>query len=207
MVLTELINKIKNNEIIIIIILILLLLLYYINTPKTQVKTQDNIPQESQKSIQTIPIVSSKIENFTDNKPEFAVFYTNWCGWSKRILALLNSNEFKKEFDTQRKIESYFNQLESYEKIDSHKQGLYDLISNVILFTSEKANEFHFRFNMDQTQSFKCLDSHTQNGLKELYIDSAIRHGDNISKEYDSQRVEPNSGKKMSWKEYKLSTM
>jgi len=40
--------------------------------------------------------------------------------------------------------------------------------------------------------------------LKELYVDSAIRRGDNIDKEYNSNKVEPNSGKKMSWKDYKV---
>jgi len=44
--------------------------------------------------------------------------------------------------------------------------------------------------------------------LKELYIDSAIRHGDNLDKdrinETDSQeKVEPIEGKKISWKEFK----
>jgi hypothetical protein len=39
--------------------------------------------------------------------------------------------------------------------------------------------------------------------LKELYVDSALRRGDNLDKEYATQKVEPNAGKKISWKEYK----
>ena len=39
--------------------------------------------------------------------------------------------------------------------------------------------------------------------LKELYIDSAIKRGENLDKEREAQRVEPNSGKKMSWKDFK----
>jgi hypothetical protein len=39
--------------------------------------------------------------------------------------------------------------------------------------------------------------------LKELYVDSALRRGDNLDKEYATQKVEPNVGKKISWKEYK----
>lgn len=39
--------------------------------------------------------------------------------------------------------------------------------------------------------------------LKELYVDSALRRGDNLDKEYASQKVEPNLGKKITWKEYK----
>jgi hypothetical protein len=39
--------------------------------------------------------------------------------------------------------------------------------------------------------------------LKELYVDSALRRGDKLDKEYATQKVEPNVGKKISWKEYK----
>jgi hypothetical protein len=39
--------------------------------------------------------------------------------------------------------------------------------------------------------------------LKELYIDSALRRGENLDKEYASQKVEPIVGKKITWKEYK----
>jgi hypothetical protein len=39
--------------------------------------------------------------------------------------------------------------------------------------------------------------------LKELYIDSAIKRGENLDKERESERVEPNTGKKMSWKDFK----
>jgi len=39
--------------------------------------------------------------------------------------------------------------------------------------------------------------------LKEMYIDSALKRADNINKEYENEKVEPNSGKKMSWQEFK----
>jgi len=39
--------------------------------------------------------------------------------------------------------------------------------------------------------------------LKELYIDSAIKRGENLDKEREAERVEPNAGKKMSWKDFK----
>ena len=39
--------------------------------------------------------------------------------------------------------------------------------------------------------------------LKELYIDSAIKRGENLDKEREAERVEPNSGKKMSWRDFK----
>jgi len=39
--------------------------------------------------------------------------------------------------------------------------------------------------------------------LKELYIDSAIKRGENLDKEREAERIEPNTGKKMSWKDFK----
>lgn len=39
--------------------------------------------------------------------------------------------------------------------------------------------------------------------LKELYIDSAIKHGDNLDKEHENDKVEPVEGKTISWKQYK----
>lgn len=41
--------------------------------------------------------------------------------------------------------------------------------------------------------------------LKELYVDSAIKHGENLDKQYDSEpKPEKIDGKKISWKEYKI---
>lgn len=39
--------------------------------------------------------------------------------------------------------------------------------------------------------------------LKELYVDSALRRGENLDKEYASEKVAPLEGKKISWREYK----
>lgn len=39
--------------------------------------------------------------------------------------------------------------------------------------------------------------------LKELYIDSAVKRADNIDKEYESMKVMPIEGKKISWQEFK----
>jgi 4-alpha-glucanotransferase len=53
------------------------------------------------------------------------------------------------------------------------KQGMFNLISNVILFEEQYpgSQRFHFRFSIDQTSSFQNLDNDTKNGLWELYID------------------------------------
>ena len=39
--------------------------------------------------------------------------------------------------------------------------------------------------------------------LKELYIDSAIKRADNLDKEFEGQKVSPNKGKIISWREFK----
>jgi hypothetical protein len=39
--------------------------------------------------------------------------------------------------------------------------------------------------------------------LKELYIDSAVKRAENIDKEYESMKVVPIEGKKISWQEFK----
>lgn len=39
--------------------------------------------------------------------------------------------------------------------------------------------------------------------LKELYVDSAVKRGENLDKEYESERVLPVEGKKISWNQYK----
>ena len=39
--------------------------------------------------------------------------------------------------------------------------------------------------------------------LKELYVDAAIRRGENLDKEYAVEKVEPAVGKTITWKEYK----
>ena len=43
--------------------------------------------------------------------------------------------------------------------------------------------------------------------LKELYIDSAMKRGDKLDKEYATEKAEPVEGKKISWKEYKQMSL
>lgn len=86
----------------------------------------------------------------------------------------------KDAFNTQVKIEKHFAVLESNEENDRLKHGLFDLISNVILFEEEgsQGSHFHFRFNMAGTFSFRYLDGHTQQQLKDLYVDYFFRRQD-----------------------------
>jgi 4-alpha-glucanotransferase len=88
--------------------------------------------------------------------------------------------ELKPEYATQRQVEQYFAGQEITDENLRIKQGLYDLISNVILFEQPGSNgqEFHFRFGIDNTPSFRHLDGNTQQLLKDLYVDYFFRRQD-----------------------------
>ncbi len=75
-------------------------------------------------------------------------------------------------FSTQRKIEAWFRQQESSPLNDKLKQWLYDLVSNIILLEVEgsEGQAFHFRIAMESTSSFRYLEWHTQQQLKDLYL-------------------------------------
>ena len=82
-----------------------------------------------------------------------------------------NSYRIKEAFDTQRKIEEYFNSQE--EELLEIKQGLFDLVTNIILIDdpSDPSYIFHFRIGMDKTLSFEYLDEATKQVLIDLYTD------------------------------------
>jgi 4-alpha-glucanotransferase len=94
----------------------------------------------------------------------------------------LNGYELKETFNTQRKVENYFN--ENNITNDKLKYGLFDLISNIILIEEEgsQGQKFHFRIAMEQTISFRNLDNHSQNLLKELYVNYFFRRQDDFWK-------------------------
>ena len=75
--------------------------------------------------------------------------------------------ELRPEFSTQRQVEQHFADAIANESTAFLRQGLYDLISNVILFEEEGSNytRFHFRFSMEQTVSFRHLDPHAQDAV------------------------------------------
>ena len=96
------------------------------------------------------------------------------------LLAYGNYN-LKEPFNTQRKVEQYFfqNKIEDAVKI---KQGLFDVISNVILFEEENSGgqKFHFRFGIENTSSFQQLEYHTRGRIHDLYLNYFYRRQDNF---------------------------
>ena len=97
----------------------------------------------------------------------------------------------KQEFAAQRQVEKHFAVLESNDINNKLKLGLYNLISNVILFnvTENENQEFHFRFAMEKTSSFSNLDYYTQKQLKELYINYFFNRQDALWKQEALQKL------------------
>ena len=87
----------------------------------------------------------------------------------KKYLDIIsNDNYGLKDFiNTQEKVAAHFGK-----KDKAMKQGLFDLISNVILFEEKDSDQrkFHFRISIDQTSSFQLLDDYTKHNLWELYV-------------------------------------
>ena len=88
----------------------------------------------------------------------------------------------KPEYKTQRLVEAHFGSLDQDTHHDKIQQGLYTLISNVILFEAENGDEqhFHFRFGMENTTSFRSLELGTQQQLRELYVNYFFRRQDDF---------------------------
>lgn len=91
--------------------------------------------------------------------------------------------DLKEEFETQKQVEAHFTLQEKDlsagevlsaggEENEKLKLGLFDLISNVIFFeeSGSQGEEFHFRFSMEKTSSFKHLIPAVQEKLQKLYI-------------------------------------
>ncbi len=97
----------------------------------------------------------------------------------------------KPAFATQRLVEAHFETLEKDEHHAKIKQGLFDLISNVILFeeAGSEGQEFHFRFGMESTLSFQELGEETRNQLKDLYVNYFFRRQDEFWKKEALQKL------------------
>lgn len=99
---------------------------------------------------------------------------------------LLNTNfgeyQLKDEFDTQLKVNRHFlSGIEEEELSDKNRairNGLFDLIANVI-FVQTGHNEWHPRISFHTTTSFTDLDEYTRRHLNRLYINYFYeRHDD-----------------------------
>jgi 4-alpha-glucanotransferase len=88
---------------------------------------------------------------------------------------------FKEEFNTQRKIDAYFNSSDECDHQKCVKEVLMGLHSNVILWKDDSiSNAYHFRFNIGNTISFKHLSADVQEKLNNLYNDYFFHRQENI---------------------------
>jgi 4-alpha-glucanotransferase len=59
------------------------------------------------------------------------------------------------------------------------KKGLFNLLSNVILFADDnKANAYHFRFGIDKTSAFRSLPPEVREKLNAIYVNYFFRRQD-----------------------------
>jgi len=130
------------------------------------------------------PFITDSIlwEMFGPNEKKFKPFLIEFAE---------GNYELKELFNTQKKVEDHFSKLEINEDNERIKHGLYDLISNVILFehNGSQGASFHFRFNIQSTFSFRYLDGHTQSQLKDLYVDYFFRRQDEFWRKEAMQKL------------------
>ena len=163
-ILYMIIDFLKNKNIIILVLIIFLVgLLFVINYH------QNN--KNDIQMIETAVVVCKKppVENFgivepqnnsneqppeepsSSSKMQFKVFYTNWCGWSKKALALLDSEEFKDKMkEVEDKAEVVRVDCENNGK-EECKQKEINGYPTMILYKNENGKEKPIEFNGERT--------------------------------------------------------
>jgi 4-alpha-glucanotransferase len=123
-------------------------------------------------------------------------FFTNDSEYIKsEFLEALKDGlyKLKEPFDTQHGVEKYFSTIEENDFNNKIKYGLFNLISNIILFEAEgsQGKQFHFRIAMENTPSFRYLHWDTQQQLKDLYVNYFFRRQDNFWREEAMKKLPP----------------
>lgn len=106
-------------------------------------------------------------KTFLDKTPDGG----HWSGRSQYAL--------KPAFDTQRKVEAYFDKKKKG-VAENLREGLYSLLANVILLETPDPDGYAFRIDMDKTSSFRHLPEEVKAPLKALYIDYFYRRQDDF---------------------------
>jgi 4-alpha-glucanotransferase len=88
--------------------------------------------------------------------------------------------DIKEEFSTQRKVDDYLQTKDDLLNKDVIRQGLFDLLTNVILYEREGSDkqEFDFRILIDITTSYQQLDDSTKAKVYDLYLDYFYKRQD-----------------------------
>ncbi len=157
------IDFLKNKNIIILVLIIFLIgLLFVINYRQ---KNTNNNANNNIEMLESSDVVCKKapVENFgiveaqtneqsiSSSKMQFKVFYTNWCGWSKKALALLDSEEFKDKIkEVADKAEVVRVDCETNGK-EECKQREISGYPTMILYKNENGKEKPIEFNGERT--------------------------------------------------------
>lgn len=131
----------------------------------------------------TRPYITAHIlwQTFNNAQEEVKEKFLEYDGFDQYV--------FKKEYNTQRKVEAYFETLEENDHNKFIKQGLYDLLSNVILFKGEGVDTYHFRIAVQSTSSFQSLEQGTQQQLSVLYNNYFFERQDTFWKKQALQKL------------------
>lgn len=88
--------------------------------------------------------------------------------------------ELKPRYTSQRSIENWYEESEKSKVAAFLRDGMYDIIANVLLFESDTSYgpAYHFRYGIEQTQSFRYLDAHSQQMMRALYNDYFFKRQD-----------------------------
>lgn len=89
-----------------------------------------------------------------------------------------NLFDFLPEYDTQQKVERFFAAQEPTEGNALLRDGLYELLANVVLL--EGQGGYHFRFGIEKTRSFQALPGEVQTRLQDLYVNYFFRRQDDF---------------------------
>lgn len=122
------------------------------------------------------------VEPFINDQVLWQVFgYDNELVKSLFLLPLDEGlYQLQPAFTTQRMVEKYFSEREN----DSHhlkiKKGLFQLISNVIFFTSPDEAGYHFRYGVEQTSSYRFLPEEYKQPLYDLYLHYFFKRQDDF---------------------------
>ncbi|MDR1543022.1 MAG: 4-alpha-glucanotransferase [Prevotellaceae bacterium] len=118
-----------------------------------------------------VPYITDHI--LWDNFGEEAQWVKDNCLYIKYGFAY----RIKDEYSTQSAVNQLFNAGKISERV---KWGLYDLISNVLLFEVPNTNgqQFYPRYDMETLPTFRALDEHQKRVFRELYVDYFYRRQD-----------------------------
>ncbi|MEZ4920743.1 MAG: 4-alpha-glucanotransferase [Saprospiraceae bacterium] len=87
----------------------------------------------------------------------------------------------RKEFASQRQVETYFAERPQTEEHTTLREGLYQLIANVILLpVNDRPVEYAFAIGMEKTSSYQHLDPQVRQVLKGMYLNYFYKRQDDF---------------------------